>query len=91
MEKVVAVIATVITLLTPMNASAVEYEVLKEDSFSSEANKHYTSVETLLNIDDLESDINYPKQTLESYKNYLVVKGDTCIESRRNMRFQLTN
>jgi 3D (Asp-Asp-Asp) domain-containing protein len=80
MKKMVAMIATGIMLLGPtINASAleVEHEVLKGDTLWGIANDYNTSVESLLDINDLESNIIYPKQKLAVYKKYLVEKGDT--------------
>ncbi|WP_042144042.1 3D domain-containing protein [Paucisalibacillus sp. EB02] len=80
MKKMVATIATGIMLLAPTtNAFAfeLEHEVLKGETLWDIAMEHNTTVDSLTELNDLETNIIYPKQKLAVYKKYLVEKGDT--------------
>ncbi|HAM80791.1 LysM peptidoglycan-binding domain-containing protein [Ornithinibacillus bavariensis] len=78
MKNLVAMLATGIVLMSPtMSASALEYEVVKGDTLWEIAQEHDTSVESLLEINNLRSDMIFPKQKLEVYEKHLVEKGDT--------------
>ncbi|WP_026907809.1 3D domain-containing protein [Paucisalibacillus globulus] len=80
MKKMVAAIATGIVLLAPTtNASALEleHEVLEGDTLWGIAMEHNTTVDSISELNDLQTNIIYPKQKLAVYKKYLVEKGDT--------------
>ncbi|WP_010097685.1 3D domain-containing protein [Ornithinibacillus scapharcae] len=77
MKSLVATIATGFVLMNPTGAFGVEYHVEKGDTLWGIAKEYNTSVESLLDINDLPSDTIYPEQKLEVYETYLVEKGDT--------------
>ncbi|WP_047980569.1 3D domain-containing protein [Ornithinibacillus contaminans] len=78
MKKIVAMLATGIILASPaLSASAQEYEIEKGDTLWGIAREFETTVDSLLEINNLNSDLIYPKQKLAVYKKYLVEKGDT--------------
>jgi 3D (Asp-Asp-Asp) domain-containing protein len=80
MKKMVAAIATGIVLLAPTtNAFALEleHEVLEGDTLWGIAMEHNTTVDSISELNDLQTNIIYPKQKLAVYKKYLVEKGDT--------------
>ncbi|WP_047983867.1 3D domain-containing protein [Ornithinibacillus californiensis] len=77
MKKIVATIATAIILAAPISTSALEYEVIEGDTLWGIAKEHATSVSSLYELNELKSDLIYPKQKLAIYKKYLVEKGDT--------------
>lgn len=61
------------------NVSAAEYEVEKGDSLWSIAEDHDTTVEKLIEINDLRATLIKPKQKLVIDETYEVQKGDTLI------------
>ncbi|MEC5424376.1 LysM peptidoglycan-binding domain-containing protein [Virgibacillus sp. C22-A2] len=61
------------------NVSAEEYEVQKGDSLWNIAKEYNTSVEELVDINELKSTTIHPKQTLFINEEYIVKKGDTLI------------
>ena len=77
MKKIGATLATGIILASPLSASALEYEVIKGDTLWGIANEFEITVDSLYELNNLESDLIYPKQKLAIYKKYLVEKGDT--------------
>ncbi|MFS0673257.1 LysM peptidoglycan-binding domain-containing protein [Ornithinibacillus sp. 179-J 7C1 HS] len=77
MKKIVATLATGIILASPLNAYAFDYEVIKGDTLWGIANEYDTTVDSLYELNNLDSDLIYPKQKLAIYKKYLVEKGDT--------------
>jgi 3D (Asp-Asp-Asp) domain-containing protein len=78
MKNLVAMVATGIMLMSPtVSVSALEYEVVRGDTLWGIAEDYDTSVESLLDINKLRSDMIFPRQKLEVYEKYLVKKGDT--------------
>ncbi|MFD2044335.1 LysM peptidoglycan-binding domain-containing protein [Ornithinibacillus salinisoli] len=79
MKKIVAVLASSILLAgaSVTNVSAADYEVEKGDSLWGIAQNFNTTVDDILDINDLDETVIYPKQKLLIYKKYLVQKGDT--------------
>ncbi|HLR60816.1 MAG TPA: LysM peptidoglycan-binding domain-containing protein [Lentibacillus sp.] len=88
MKKMVASIATGIIMAgaTVTTVSAAEYEVEKGDNLWSIAQEYNTSVDELVDINELKSTTIYPKQTLsindsndsnDTNGTYKVQKGDT--------------
>ena len=81
MKKLVAAIATsvIITGAAAINVSAEEYEVQQGDSLWDIADKYNTTVEDLVDINELKSTVIHPKQKLFINETYIVQKGDTLI------------
>ncbi|SFD69879.1 3D (Asp-Asp-Asp) domain-containing protein [Lentibacillus persicus] len=79
MKKLVASIATGVFLAgaTVTTASAAEYEVEKGDTLWGIAKEKDTTVEELVEINDLNTTTIQPKQTLYLDELYTVEKGDT--------------
>ena len=85
MKKLVSVlIGLVIVCAAASSVSAADYEVQKGDSLWKIANENKTTVEILMEINELESSLIYPKQVLkvnqEESKSYIVQKGDTLTD-----------
>lgn len=63
------------------SVSAAEYEVKKGDTLWDIATSHHTNVEKLMNTNELDSSLIYPKQVLKINESdidyYVVKKGDT--------------
>lgn len=76
----VGFVATSFLVVLPI--SAAEYEVEKGDSLWAIAQEHSTTVEDLKEINNLDSDLIFPKQMLEIDREitYNVEKGDTLSE-----------
>ncbi|UJL46112.1 LysM peptidoglycan-binding domain-containing protein [Virgibacillus sp. NKC19-16] len=85
MKKLVATLASVIMVGTvATTVSAEEIEVQKGDNLWNIANEHDTTIEELVDINELKSTVIHPKQTLSITNNndettYTVEKGDTLI------------
>ncbi|PAV31460.1 cell wall-binding protein [Virgibacillus profundi] len=81
MKKLVAAIATgvIIAGAAVTNVSAEEYEVQKGDSLWDIAENYNTTVDELVDINELKSTMIHPKQTLFINEEYVVQKGDTLI------------
>ena len=67
------------------SVSAQEYEIQKGDTLGNIADNHNTTVQSLKNINDLDTHLIYPGQTLaiddnDSQSRYKVQKGDTLSE-----------
>lgn len=79
MKKIVAIIATVIIFAGAgmTSVSAEEYQVEKGDSLWDIANEYNTTVDELVDINELNSTVIQPKQTLNINEMYKVEKGDT--------------
>ncbi|WP_085522743.1 3D domain-containing protein [Tuberibacillus sp. Marseille-P3662] len=82
MKKLVAsvTLGIVIAGASLTTASAEEVKVQKGDSLWSIANTYHTSVDDLMKINDLNSTVIHPNQTLLTNKQYTVKKGDTLSE-----------
>lgn len=97
MKKLVAAIATfsvIFTGLAAINVSAEVYEVKEHDSLWSIAQKYDTSIQSLIDINKLNSttihlgqSINTTDETVSKAKKYTVKKGDTLsgIASKYNV------
>ncbi|WP_100009759.1 3D domain-containing protein [Lentibacillus sediminis] len=84
MKKLVAALTGVVIAGTAATGvSAAEYEVEKGDSLWKIANEHNTTVEQLVDINELKSTVIHPKQSLvineETNEFYVVEQGDTLI------------
>ncbi|QKY70565.1 3D domain-containing protein [Lentibacillus sp. CBA3610] len=81
MKKLVASIATgaMIAGATFTTASAAEYEVEKGDNLWGIADEYNTTVDELVEINELNTTTIQPKQTLFINDTYTVEKGDTLI------------
>lgn len=81
MKKTVASIATsvIIAGATLTTVSAAEHEVEKGDSLWGVAQEYDTTVDELVDINDLKTTTIQPKQTLYINDTYTVQKGDTLI------------
>lgn len=77
MKSLVATIATGFVLLNPAGAFGMEYQVESGDTLWGIAKEYNTSVESLVDINELSSDTIYPEQKLQVYETYSVEKGDT--------------
>lgn len=83
MKKIMASFATgmIIAGTAATTVSADEYDVKAGDNLWNIANEHNTTVENLVEINDLKSTVIYPKQTLlinkQAKMKYKVQKGDT--------------
>ncbi|MBU5266663.1 3D domain-containing protein [Virgibacillus proomii] len=83
MKKIMASFATgmIIAGTAATTVSADEYDVKAGDSLWNIANEHNTTVENLVEINNLKSTVIYPKQTLiinkQAKMKYKVQKGDT--------------
>ncbi|MFD1363477.1 LysM peptidoglycan-binding and 3D domain-containing protein [Lentibacillus salinarum] len=79
MKKIVASIATGVVLAgaTLTTASAAEYEVEKGDNLWGIAKEYNTTVDELVDINELKTTTIQPKQTLFINDIYTVQKGDT--------------
>lgn len=79
-KKLAAFILGALLLGTAVtNVSAAEYEVKKGDSLWSIAENHDTTVEKLIEINDLRTTLIKPKQKLVIEETYEVKKGDTLV------------
>ncbi|MFC3041225.1 LysM peptidoglycan-binding domain-containing protein [Virgibacillus xinjiangensis] len=83
MRQLVAAIAGIILAGTAVTSvSAADYQVQKGDSLWKIADKYNTTVEELVDINELKSTVIHPKQVIEVEENgnieyYVVEKGDT--------------
>ena len=85
MNKLVAAVATTGVLFTgtaAVHVSADEYEVQNNDTLWSIANKYNTSVDNLMNVNELDSTIIHSGQKLsvdseDQEETYVVEEGDT--------------
>ncbi|HLQ73462.1 MAG TPA: LysM peptidoglycan-binding domain-containing protein [Bacillota bacterium] len=79
MKKMMATLAItfVLLLVATATASAKEYEVEAGDSLWSIAESNDTTVEELVEINELDSTTIHPKQTINIHTIYEVEKGDT--------------
>ncbi|WP_087971992.1 3D domain-containing protein [Oceanobacillus rekensis] len=82
MKKLVSVlIGLVIVSVAATSVSAADYEVKKGDSLWEIANENKTTVEILMEINELESSLIYPNQVLKLVQKeaeyYMVQEGDT--------------
>ncbi|MBY7144866.1 LysM peptidoglycan-binding domain-containing protein [Virgibacillus sp. NKC19-3] len=84
MKKLVATLATSVIIAGTIatTTSAEEIEVQKGDSLWDIANEHNTTIEELVDINELKSTVIQPKQTISTTDNndnetYVVEKGDT--------------
>lgn len=85
MKKLVAALTGVVIAGTAATGvSAAEYKVEKGDSLWEIANEHDTTVEQLVDINELKSTVIHPKQSLvlneETNEIHVVEKGDTLNE-----------
>lgn len=82
MKKLVASFATgiIIAGAAVTSVSAEEYEVKKGDNLWNIADEYNTTVEDLVEINELKSTTIQPKQTLFINDKYTVEKGDTLID-----------
>src|SRR4051794_40480355 len=81
MKKFVAAIATgiIIAGAAVTNVSAEEYEVQKGDSLWDIANDNNTTVDELIDINELKDSVIHPKQLIYIQANYSVRPGDTLL------------
>lgn len=86
MKKLVSVLMGIVILgIAATSVSAAEYEVQKGDSLWKIANENNTSVEMLMEINELKSSLIHPKQVLKLGTEeteaafYTVQEGDTLI------------
>ncbi|WP_085993956.1 3D domain-containing protein [Oceanobacillus senegalensis] len=81
MRKLVTVLATglILALTSVTTVSAEEYEIKKGDTLWDIANEHNTTVDSLIDINDLKTTLIHPKQILLLHEEYTVQKGDTLI------------
>ncbi|WP_164667499.1 3D domain-containing protein [Virgibacillus doumboii] len=81
MKKLVASIATgvIIAGVTFTSVSAEEYKVKKGDNLWDIAEKYDTTVDELVEINELKTTVIQPKQKLFINETYMVEKGDTLI------------
>ncbi|SET51730.1 3D (Asp-Asp-Asp) domain-containing protein [Oceanobacillus limi] len=79
MKKLVAGIALIslIAGVSVNNVSAEEYEVEKGDSLWKIAQEFDTTINEIIEINDLEETVIFPEQKLQIYEEYEVRKGDT--------------
>ncbi|MGM8366624.1 LysM peptidoglycan-binding domain-containing protein [Virgibacillus sp. W0181] len=78
MKKIAAfILGGMIVGTAATSVSAAEYEVQKGDSLWNIAEEHNTSVEELVEINQLATTVIQPKQTIVMYESYVVEKGDT--------------
>lgn len=82
MKKMVIAFASVVLVafVGISTASAETYEVEKGDSLWKIADKYDTTVDDLMDINDLETSVIQPEQKLAIYETYTVEKGDTLSE-----------
>jgi len=94
----IATLSVIFTGIATFNVSAEEYEVQKQDSLWSIAQKYNTSVQNLVDINGLDSTIIHPGQKISTTdkasqeetlttESYIVKKGDTLskIASKYNV------
>ncbi|WP_188454699.1 3D domain-containing protein [Virgibacillus oceani] len=81
MKKLVAALATsvIIAGAAATSVSAEEYEVKKDDTLWDIANEYDTTVDDLVDINELKTTVIHPKQKLFINETYMVEKGDTLI------------
>lgn len=79
MKKIVVAIATSVMFagVAVNSVSAEEYEVEKGDSLWTIAKAYDTTVDDLIDINDLKNSTIHPKQKLRIHETYVVEKGDT--------------
>jgi LysM repeat protein len=93
MKKIMASFATgmIIAGTAATTVSADEYDVKAGDNLWNIANEHNTTVENLVEINDLKSTVIYPKQTLlinkQAKMKYKVQKGDTLFAISQNTMY----
>ncbi|MGJ9458275.1 LysM peptidoglycan-binding domain-containing protein [Oceanobacillus sp. CF4.6] len=81
MKKLLAAIAAgiIITGTAAASVSAEEHQVQNGESLWKIANEYNTTVEELININDLKSTVIHPKELLFINDTYSVNRGDTLI------------
>src|SRR5690554_6815856 len=81
MRKLATVmVAGLIALATTVTTvSAEEYEVQSGDNLWNIAKEHKTSVDKLIELNNLKETVIYPKQVLLLYETYQVESGDALI------------
>ncbi|MFC4022419.1 LysM peptidoglycan-binding domain-containing protein [Oceanobacillus longus] len=89
MKKLVAAfIGLIMVSIAATSVSAAEYEIHKGDSLWKIANENNTTVETLMEINELKSSLIHPKQVLKLEEKettaefYIVQEGDTLSQIR---------
>ncbi|WP_156290146.1 3D domain-containing protein [Oceanobacillus salinisoli] len=81
MRKIVTIVVAAIIMATTAvtTVSAEEYEVQVGDSLWGIAKETNTSVEELIDINDLKTTVIHPKQVLLLNERYIVKRGDSLI------------
>lgn len=65
---------------TATNAQASQYVVSEGDNLWKIAKENYTTIDHLIDLNELDSTVIFPEQTLDISETYEVVKGDTLYE-----------
>ncbi|WP_010651286.1 3D domain-containing protein [Oceanobacillus massiliensis] len=89
MKKLVAAfIGMIVVCFAATTVSAEEYEVQKGDNLWTIAKNNNTTVEVLMNINELKDSLIYPKQILEieepEPEYYIIQEGDTLSQISRD-------
>lgn len=93
MKKIVATFAFVLMIVYAGTSivSAEAHEVEKGDSLWEIANQYDTTVDDLMDINELKTTVIHPKQELTIYETYKVKKGDTLSEIGKDLEVTVDN
>lgn len=80
MKRLIAFIAMITMMFAlALTASAESHEVEKGDNLWNIAQTYNTTVDYLMEINELESTIIHPKQIIKLHETYIVERGDTLL------------
>lgn len=91
MKKIVAALVTglVLSSAAVTTASAEQHEVQSGENLWDIANKYNTTVDKLVQVNDLKTTVIQPKQTLYINNTYVVQQGDTLLSIAKEHQVSL--